>query len=190
VRKALGPAFDIMTDANQGFTVSEAIRRARHYEELDIYWFEEPVWPDDVAGSAAVAAKLAMPVAGYETCSYGTVSFRDYIAARAVHFVQPDVAWAGGLTETLKIAHLAEAANLPIAPHIHGSAVAVAAAVHLLGAVRNGSMAEMVFPAHPLMAELVREPLVVDRTGHIQLSERPGLGLELNPEVVKRYRVA
>jgi D-galactarolactone cycloisomerase len=130
-----------------------------------------------------------MPVAGYETCTYGRVGFREYIAARAVHFVQPDVAWAGGLTESLKIAHLAQAWNLPVAPHIHGSAVAVAAAVHLLGALPNASMAEMVFPAHPLMAELVREPLVVDRTGHIELTDRPGLGVELDPAVVARFRV-
>ena len=106
-----------------------------------------------------------------------------------MHFVQPDVAWAGGLTETLKIAHMAQAANLPIAPHIHGSAVAVAAAVHLLGAVRNGSMAETVFPAHALMNELVKEPLLVDRKGDITLPERPGLGIELDPKVLKRYRV-
>ena len=106
-----------------------------------------------------------------------------------MHFVQPDVAWAGGLTETLKIAYMAQAANLPIAPHIHGSAVAVAAAVHLLGAVRNGSMAETVFPAHALMNELVKEPLLVDKKGDITLSERPGLGIELDPKVVKKYRV-
>jgi L-alanine-DL-glutamate epimerase-like enolase superfamily enzyme len=62
--------------------------------------------------------------------------------------------------------------------------------VHLLGAVANGSMAEMVFPAHPLMADLVREPLAVDGTGHIELSDRPGLGLELDPAVVARYRAA
>jgi len=65
----------------------------------------------------------------------------------------------------------------------------VAAAAHLLGAVRNGSMAEMVFPAHPLMGDLVREPLVVDGTGEIDLGERPGLGIELDPDAVKRYRV-
>jgi len=178
-----------MVDANGAWDVPTAVRMGRLLEELDVYWFEEPVWPDDLAGSAEVASKVAIPIAGYETCSYGTVSFRDYIAARAVHFVQPDVAWAGGLTETLKIAHLAQAANLPLAPHIHGSAVAVAAAAHLLGAVRNGSMAEMVFPAHPLMEDLVREPLVVDGAGEIDLGERPGLGIELDPDAVKRYRV-
>ena len=109
--------------------------------------------------------------------------------ARALHFVQPDVAWAGGLTESLKIAHMAQAWHLPFAPHIHGSAVAVAAAAHMLGAVPNASMAEMVFPAHPLMAELVKEPLVVDSTGHIELTDRPGLGIELDPEVVTKYQV-
>jgi L-alanine-DL-glutamate epimerase-like enolase superfamily enzyme len=161
----------------------------RSFEPFDIYWYEEPVCPDDLVGSGEVARKVAIPVAGYETCSYGRVSFRDYIAARAVHFVQPDVAWAGGLTECLKIAHMAQAWNLPFAPHIHGSAVAVAAAVHLLGAVPNGSMAEMVFPAHPLMADLVKDPLLVDATGSIELNDRPGLGLELNPEIVAKYRV-
>jgi L-alanine-DL-glutamate epimerase-like enolase superfamily enzyme len=189
VREALGPDVRLMIDANGAWDVPTAVRMGRALEDLDIYWYEEPVWPDDLAGSAEVARKVAIPIAGYETCSYGTVSFRDYIEARAIHFVQPDVAWAGGLTESLKIAHMAQAANLPLAPHIHGSATAVAAAVHLLGAVRNGSMAEMVFPAHPLMADLVREPLVVDSTGHIELSERPGLGIELDPHVVKRFRV-
>ena len=189
VREAIGPDVRLMVDANGAWDVPTAVRMGRALEELDVYWFEEPVWPDDLAGSAEVASKVAIPIAGYETCSYGIVSFRDYIAARAVHFVQPDVAWAGGLTETLKIAHLAQAANLPLAPHLHGSAVAVAAAVHLLGAVRNGSMAEMVFPAHPLMEDLVREPLVVDGAGENDLGERPGLGIELDPDAVKRYRV-
>ena len=188
VRDAIGPDVRLMVDANGAWDVPTAVKMGRALEELDIYWLEEPVWPDDVVGSAEVASKVAIPIAGYETCSYGIVSFRDYIAARAVQFVQPDVAWAGGLTESLKIAHMAQAANFPLAPHIHGSAVAVAAAAHLLGAVRNASMAEMVFPAHPLMAELVREPLVVDSTGHIELSDRPGLGIELDPAVVKKFR--
>jgi len=189
VRETVGAEVRLAVDANGAWDVPTAVKMGRALEPLDIYWFEEPVSPDDLPGSAEVARKVAIPVAGYETCSYGKVSFRDYIAARAVHFVQPDVAWAGGLTESLKIAHLAQAWNLPLAPHIHGSAVAVAAALHLLGAVSNGSIAEMVFPAHPLMSELVREPLTVDRTGHIELPERPGLGMDLDPRVVAKYQV-
>lgn len=188
VREAIGPEVRLAVDANGAWDVPTAIRMGRALEPLDIYWYEEPVCPDDIRGSARVAEQVAIPVAGYETCTYGRVGFRDYIAAGAIHFVQPDVAWAGGLTESLKIAHLAQAFHLPLAPHIHGSAVAVAAAVHLLGAIPNGSLAEMVFPAHPLMAELVREPLQVDATGHIRLTDAPGLGLELDPAVVARYR--
>jgi D-galactarolactone cycloisomerase len=189
VRDAIGTHIKLMVDANGAWDVPTAVRMGRAMEVHDIYWYEEPVSPDDVAASAEVACKVGIAVAGYETCSYGIVDFNDYIKARAVHFVQPDVAWAGGLTETLKIAHMAQAANLPIAPHIHGSAIAVAAAVHLLGAVRNGSMAETVFPAHALMNELVKEPLLVDKHGDITLSDRPGLGMELDPKVVKKYRV-
>ncbi len=189
IRETIGPDVRLMIDANGAWDVPTAIKLGRALEPQDIYWFEEPVCRDDMAGSAQVAEKVTIPVAGYETCSYGRVGFRDYIAARAIHFVQPDVAWSGGLTETLKIAHLAQAWNLPVAPHIHGSAVAVAAGMHLLGAIPNASMAEMVFPGHPLMDELVREPLLVDRTGHVELSERPGLGIELDPRVIDKYRV-
>jgi len=190
VRKAIGPEIRLAVDANGAWDVATAVKMGRAMEPYDIYWFEEPVWPDDVAGSREVAEKTAIAIAGYETCSYGIVDFARYISARAVHFVQPDVAWAGGLTESLKIAHLAQAANLPIAPHIHGSAVAVAAGLHFLGAVRNGSMAETVFPAHELMTDLVREPLTLDpETGEIELSERPGLGVELDSKTVQRFRV-
>ena len=189
VRDTIGPDIKLMVDANGAWDVPVAIKMGRAMERFDIYWYEEPISPDDVAGSAEVASKVDIAVAGYETCSYGIVDFNDYIKARAVHFVQPDVAWAGGLTESLKIAHMAQAANLPIAPHIHGSAIAVAAAVHLLGAVRNGSMAETVFPAHALMNELVKEPLLVDRKGFVTLTDKPGLGMELDPKIVKKYRV-
>jgi len=189
VREAIGPDIRLAVDANGAWDVATAVKMGRAMEPFDIYWYEEPVWPDDVDGSREVAEKTSIAIAGYETCSYGIVDFARYISARAVHFVQPDVAWAGGLTESLKIAHLAQAAHLPIAPHIHGSAVAVAAGLHLLGAVRNGSMAETVFPAHELMTDLVREPLTLDpASGKIELSERPGLGIELDAETVERFR--
>jgi len=189
VRQTIGPDIKLCVDANGAWDVATAVKMGRRLEHYDIYWLEEPVWPDDILGSREVAKKLSIPIAGYETCSYGIVDFQKYISYRAVHFVQPDVAWSGGLTECLKIAHLAQAANLPLAPHIHGSAVAVAAGLHLLGAIRNGSMAETVFPAHPLMTQLVKEPLTINGdTGDITLSEKPGLGIDLNLDVVEQYR--
>ena len=189
VRQTIGPDIKLCVDANGAWDVATAVKMGQRMEPFDVYWYEEPVWPDDLLGSKEVAQKVSIPVAGYETCSYGLVDFQRYISHRAVHFVQPDVAWSGGLTECLKIAHIAQAAKLPVAPHIHGSAVAVAAGLHLLGAIRNGSMAETVFPAHPLMTELVKEPLTIEKyTGDIILSEKPGLGIELNLDVVERYR--
>ncbi|MDA0237997.1 MAG: mandelate racemase/muconate lactonizing enzyme family protein [Proteobacteria bacterium] len=191
VRRTIGPDIKLCVDANGAWDVATAVKMGRRMEPFDIYWYEEPVWPDDLLGSKEVAQKVSIPVAGYETCSYGLVDFQRYISHRAVHFVQPDVAWSGGLTECLKIAHLAQAANLPVAPHIHGSAIAVAAGLHLLGAIRNGSMAETVFPAHPLMTQLVKEPLNIEKdTGDIILSETPGLGIDLNLDVVDRYRTS
>ena len=126
VRQTIGPDIKLCVDANGAWDVATAVKMGQRMEPFDVYWYEEPVWPDDLLGSKEVAQKVSIPVAGYETCSYGLVDFQRYISHRAVHFVQPDVAWSGGLTECLKIAHIAQAANLPVAPHIHGSAVAVA----------------------------------------------------------------
>jgi len=189
VRDTIGPDIRLAIDANGAWDVGTAISMANKLEKYDIYWLEEPISPDDISGSAEVASKVNIPIAGYETCSYGIVDFSRYINARAIHFAQPDVAWAGGLTESMKIAHLALSANMPVAPHIHGSAVAVAAGLHYLGAIKNGSMAETVFPAHPLMTDLVQDPLTVcSKTGEIELPETPGLGIELNEKVVNRYK--
>ncbi len=189
VRDTIGPNIRLAIDANGAWDVGTAISMANKLEKYDIYWLEEPISPDDISGSAEVASKVNIPIAGYETCSYGIVDFSRYISARAIHFAQPDVAWAGGLTESMKIAHLALSANMPVAPHIHGSAVAVAAGLHYLGAIRNGSMAETVFPAHPLMTDLVQDPLTVcSKTGEIELPDTPGLGIELNEKVVNRYK--
>jgi L-alanine-DL-glutamate epimerase-like enolase superfamily enzyme len=187
VRDTIGPDVRLMVDANGGWDVPTAVKMARAMEPLDIYWLEEPVWPDDLAGSAEVASKIPMPVAGYETGTYGKIGVRDYIAAKAVHFVQFDVAWAGGLTDCLKAAHLAQVWNLPFAPHIFGSAVAVAASVHLLGALPNASMAEASMRPQPFRNELVKQPIVVEN-GCIELPERPGLGIELDYRAVEKYR--
>jgi len=189
VRKAIGPDVRLMVDANSAWDVATAVKMGRAMEPLDIYWFEEPVSPDDLAGSAEVAAKVPMPVAGYETNTNGKVGVRDYLNAKAVHFVQFDVAWAGGFTEGLKIAHMAQAWHKPFALHIFGSAVAVAASAQFMGALANASMAEMSMRPQPLRRELVKEPLVVDATGHIELNDRPGLGIELDPKGVAKYRV-
>ena len=105
-----------MTDANQLFTVDEAIRRARHFEKLDLAWFEEPLPADDLGGHVRLARSTSVPVAVGESL-YSALHFREYLQAGACSIVQVDVARIGGVTPWLKVAHLAETFNVPVCPH-------------------------------------------------------------------------
>src|SRR5260370_15078718 len=115
VREAVGPGFEIMVDANQAFTVGEAIRRARHYEPLDLAWFEEPLPAEDLGGHIRLAASTSLPVAVGESI-YHPSHFREYLQRNACSIVQADVARIGGITPWLKGAHPPQTLNLPIWP--------------------------------------------------------------------------
>jgi L-alanine-DL-glutamate epimerase-like enolase superfamily enzyme len=116
VRDAVGPAWEIMTDANQGFSLNEAVRRARAYEELDVAWFEEPIHADDVHAHQQLAASTSVPIAVGESL-YSISQFKDYLQNGACSIVQVDVGRIGGITPWLKVAHMAEAFNVPVCPH-------------------------------------------------------------------------
>jgi L-alanine-DL-glutamate epimerase-like enolase superfamily enzyme len=105
-----------MTDANQGFTLSEAMRRARHLETLDVAWFEEPLPADDLAAHAELSRHTSVPIAVGESL-YSPSQFKDYLLAGACSIVQVDVARIGGITPWLKVAHMAEAFNAPVCQH-------------------------------------------------------------------------
>jgi L-alanine-DL-glutamate epimerase-like enolase superfamily enzyme len=160
----------------------------RQVEPLDIAWLEDPVATEDLAGSAHLAQVLDTPVSGYET-ETGLPGFRNLIDARAVDIVQPDVIWSGGITETRKIAALAQAHNLPVIPHVFSSAVASIANMHLIAALPNGGLLEFDQNPNPLRSELFDEPIEVDADGKVRLPDRPGLGVRLNQATVDRYRV-
>ncbi len=116
VREAVGSDFEIMTDANQCFDVAEAIRRARHFEALDIAWFEEPLPAEDLGGHVRLAASTSLPIAVGESI-YSLQHFREYLQRQACSIVQADVARIGGITPWLKVAHLAESFNVAVCPH-------------------------------------------------------------------------
>ena len=116
VRDAVGDAFEIMVDANQCFSLSEALRRAPRYAELGVAWFEEPLPADDIVGHARLAAASAVPIAVGESL-YSIGQFAAYIHNGAASIIQVDVARVGGITPWLKVAHMAEAFNLAVCPH-------------------------------------------------------------------------
>jgi L-alanine-DL-glutamate epimerase-like enolase superfamily enzyme len=161
VRAAIGPNALLMVDANQVFSVNEALRRGRVYEELGCYWFEEPLPADDTDGLAHLARELTIPIASGEN-NYGKRQFRALFERRAVDIVQPDLRRAGGLTECLEIGLLADAFNVPYASHGGGAHLQVLAA-----------LPNTLFMESGLLREGARERLV---DGCYLLPEEPGLG--------------
>ena len=175
-------------DANNAWTEPVASRFMERLDDLDLAWLEEPVATEDIAGSAALAARLATPIAGYET-ETGLPGFRNLIVSRAIDIVQPDVIWTGGITETRKVAALAQAFHLPVIPHVFSSGVSTIANLHLIASLPNGGLLEFDQNPNPLRSELFEDPIVVDERGRVRLPDRPGLGVTLNQETIDRYRV-
>lgn len=188
VRKAVGRDVKIMVDANNAWTAAVATQMARAFEGPGVYWFEEPVPTDDVAGSAEVAAHTPIPVAGYET-EQTVYGFRELIARRAVDIVQPDVIWSGGITECRRIAALAYAHGLPCIPHNFSSAVSLAANLHFIASIPNGHLLEFDQNPNPLRDELLAERFEADAQGTVHVPDQPGLGIDLHPDTLERYAV-
>jgi L-alanine-DL-glutamate epimerase-like enolase superfamily enzyme len=187
-RAAIGPHVRLAIDANNAWTLPIAQQFMQQVADQNIYWLEEPVATDNVAGSAELARALEVPVAGYETAT-GLAAFRNLITQRAVDIVQPDVIWSGGITVCRKVAALAEAHNLPVVPHVFSSAVALIANMHFIASIPNAGLLEFDQNPNPLRTELFNEPITVQSDGSVPLPDRPGLGVSLNREVVDRYQV-
>jgi L-alanine-DL-glutamate epimerase-like enolase superfamily enzyme len=186
VRQAVGNDIDILVEGNWTMTEYEAIRLGRALETYRPYWLEDPIGLhhgeislEDTASLAQIAAALDVPVAAGETFStkYG---FRRIFESRAVDIAIVDVACAGGITEWMKIAALAEAYNIPVASHLFHDV-----SMHMVAAIPNGLVVEYM----PFWDKIYKEPpKVID--GCFEISEKPGIGLELDPEILDKYRIA
>ena len=187
VRRVLGREAKLMVDINCAWSPALAIQMGKALEPYNLYWIEEPVATDDIRGSAEVARALGTAIAGYET-EIGAYGFRELITQGAVDIVQPDIAWAGGFTECRRIAAFAYVYNIMTAPHAFSSALTLVASMHLLAALPNGLMLEFDQNPNALRQQLFKEPISAE-AGFVKLPERPGLGVELDPVTVERYRV-
>ncbi len=178
VRDAVGAGFELMIDANQCFTLSEALRRAPHYAALGIAWFEEPMPADDLAGHVRLAtacAALGLPIAVGESL-YSAGQFADVIRAGAASIIQVDVARVGGITPWLKVAHMAEACNLMVAPHF-----LMELHVSLCGATPAAGWVEYI----PQLDTVATSRLVV-ADGYAQVPDTPGLGIAWDWDEIER----
>jgi L-alanine-DL-glutamate epimerase-like enolase superfamily enzyme len=184
-RRALGPDVKLMADAHGTWTVSEAKAFCRMVEDCDLYWLEEPVTADDKAGLAEVRRATSVPIATGES-EFTRHDFREIAESRGADVLQPDLAIAGGLTEGVRIAALASAYNLRLAPHLWSGAPAFAAGLALAASQSAGFILEYSLGANPLLHELVHESFpVVD--GEIEIPDRPGLGITVDEEFVRRH---
>jgi L-alanine-DL-glutamate epimerase-like enolase superfamily enzyme len=183
-REVAGPDVDLMLDTNCPWTVEQAIDMGRRLERYALRWLEEPVWPpEDYAGLARVRQALRVPIACGENDAT-VFGFRELIAAGAADIVQPSMTKVGGITEMKKIATLAAAANVTFVPHSFYFGPGLAATLHVAASTPGVPFVEM--PPGQLAAPLLTEP-IRHAGGAVAVSDRPGLGADPDPDVLKRY---
>jgi D-galactarolactone cycloisomerase len=196
VRRAIGPNIRIMVDANHAYDALGAIRLGKLIEPLDIAWFEEPVPPEDLAGYREVKAALAIPIAGGEA-EFTRWGFRPLITERLVDILQPDIAAAGGISETKKIADMANAFGVRVNPHVWGTGVALAASLQLIAALPHNPpglypiepLLEFDQSEHPIRMAVIDEP-IIQKDGWVEIPDRPGLGIEIDRAALATFRAA
>jgi D-galactarolactone cycloisomerase len=185
--EAAGSRARVMLDTNCPWTVEEALRMSDELKELKLYWLEEPVWPpENFRGLAIVRSKSAHRIAAGEN----TGSLHDFAAmidAGAIDIAQPDVAKTGGLSEVLKIAALCEAHGIEFCPHCALFGPGQVATVHLTAAHRSVPLFERLYC--DFESELYGEAMV-PKAGRIKVPDGPGLGLEPDKDVLKKFQVA
>ncbi|RJE88107.1 mandelate racemase/muconate lactonizing enzyme family protein [Paracoccus onubensis] len=185
IRRAIGMRADLLFGTHGQMAPSAAIRLARRLEPFDPLWFEEPVPPGQEGAMASVARTTSIPIATGErlTTKY---EFQRVLETGAASILQMNVARVGGLLEAKKIAGMAEAHYAQIAPHLYNGPVGAAASIQLAAASPNFLIHEAITDFSGFHAEVLKRPLQVE-DGHILPSREPGLGIELDMEVVARH---
>ena len=183
LRETVGPNVDIMIDNHGKSRASTAIRLMQALQPFHLYWLEEPTQPDDLEALLAVrAAGASMDLAAGERL-YAKWDFRPLLEKRLVDVIQPDLCHAGGITECKKIAAMAEAYYVQVAPHSPQGPVSTAAAAHLALAIPNFQILEYV-RSEPWRRRVLREPWTIEG-GHLVVPERPGLGIDLDEAAIE-----
>jgi len=183
VRKAVGDDVAIYIDANNGYYRKQSIYMAKEFEQYQVGWLEEPLIPDDIQGMADIAKATTIPIATGEH-EYTKYGFRELIERGAVDIVQPDIGRVGGVTEWLKVAHLAHAFNLPVAPH-----ALQLAHLHVACATPNLKVVEYMNVALEGDSIWYTEFPRQKNGSWAPFHDKPGLGLELDHYAVSKYSV-
>jgi len=203
VREAIGDDYKLMVDANHAYNLSDALHVGKGLDEMNIYWFEEPVAPEDYEGYKELKKKLNTNIAGGEA-EFTKYGWNQLIKNRCVDIAQPEVCGLGGITEYLKVSALAQSNFIPIINHVWGSALSIAVNLHLLTSMPD--MPGGLFPSKPMLefdttsknkfiTELAEEKFsILDQVKNNNGFAKPleGIGIGINPskDFIKKYEVS
>ena len=185
-REVLGDGRGLMVDAGHAWQWETALDRARLLEPLRIEWLEEPLSQDDRKGYQELCRRSPVPIAAGE----GDVTHWDFedLVERGLHVIQPDVAFCGGLTVCKKVSDLAQKEGRRCVPHCFSTGINLMASLHWMASIPNGGLVEYCLRPSPLMRKLVKN-LPALENGRVAVPQGPGLGIELDLEILDRYRV-
>lgn len=187
MREAVGEDIDIMVDCHARPSPLMGLQFAKALEPYGLYFFEEPCWPETIDDIAIIQRAVKTPIASGERLT-GIHAFREMLEKRAVSVIQPDITHCGGLSEVRRIAALAEAYRVAIAPHNPQGPVSTAASIEFGFATPSYSICESVHNDVPWREEVVSEGFTVEKKGRIvKPNVRPGLGIEINEAAVKKH---
>jgi L-alanine-DL-glutamate epimerase-like enolase superfamily enzyme len=187
LRKVVGDDVDLMLDLGNPVGFDQALAYAHAGADVRLRFLEEPLSPDDLDGFARLVTASPVPIATGEK-ETTRFAFIDLMDRGGLRIIQPDVARAGGITEARRIWAAAESRGVSVIPHSWASDILLAATLHFLASVRTAHYLEYNVMENPLRTELLTEPIAPGRDGLVQVPHGPGLGIELNDDLVERFR--
>ena len=189
IREAVGPGVDLVVDVGTHvkWTIAHAIKMTKAMERFDLFWIEEPLPQDDIAGYVRLREATQTSVATGEK-EWALRDFKRLIEASAVDIVMPDAGKAEGVTGFKKIIDFAAAHGVRFTPHSWSSAINTAAAMHLFASAENGVIFELKPNPSPMQTELVRTP-ISQVAGYVEVFNHPGLGIDVQVETIKKYLI-
>jgi L-rhamnonate dehydratase len=186
-RKTAGDHMEIMIDIGKRYKLKQAMYVAKALEQMNIYWLEEPLPAEDYAGYRSLTESTTVRIATGEEES-GRLAFARLINESHVDIIQPDISRYGGLTEAKKIASIATDNNIMMIPHAFKTGILVAASIHLIASTPHVPFLEFSVTESEIRKELLLKPFI-QKDGFVEVPAAPGLGIELNPEVLRKFGV-
>ncbi|HET7159608.1 MAG TPA: enolase C-terminal domain-like protein, partial [Burkholderiales bacterium] len=186
--KAVGDDYRLMLDSTWSYNYIEALRVGRALEELNFYWYEDPLDADDITNYVKLRQKLHIPIMATEYSPGGFQAYAPWITMQATDFLRGDVAVKGGISALIKIAHLAEAFHMPLEVHHGGNSLNNVANLHVILSIPNTEYFEILLPDETQKYGLV-EDIKVAKDGTVRPPEGPGLGAQIDFDLIARKKI-